>query len=100
MAEDIVRRLAGEQRRRFIGSMLGAAESSPWWSRLSVPEQRAFRDKVLACAGVYHDFMLDVIKVSKDDGVRNELAVELIQAVHDSQRRLERRLDSTNTVDA
>jgi len=90
MADDIVRRLAGEQRRRFIASMLGAAESTPWWSKLAPAEQRAYRDRVMSCVGVYHDFMLDVIKVSNEDSVRNEHALTLLEAVHDSQRRLER----------
>lgn len=92
MADDIMRRLAGEQRRRFIAGLLGAAEHSPWWGRLQAGEQRAFRDKILTSVGVYHDFMLDVIKVSNEDVVRNEHALELIQQVHDSQRALERRL--------
>lgn len=90
MAEDIVRRLAGEQRRRFIASMLGAAEATAWWGKLSPTEQRAYRDKVMACVGVYHDFMLDVIKVSNEDTLRNEHALSLLEQIHDSQRRLER----------
>ena len=90
MADDLMRRLAGEQRRRFVAAILGAAEQSTWWGRLSVGEQRAHRDKVLAGVGNYHDFMLDVIKVTNDDMVRNEHAVNLLQQVHDSQRRVER----------
>lgn len=90
MADDIMRRLAGEQRRRFIAAILGAAETSTWWSKLSVQEQKAYRDKVLSSVGNYHDFMLDVIKVSNDDVIRNEHAINLLQQVHDSQRRLER----------
>lgn len=90
MADDIMRRLAGEQRRRFIAGILGAAEQSSWWGKLSVTEQRSYREKVLTSVGSYHDFMLDVIKVSNDDTVRNEHALTLLQQVHDSQRRLER----------
>lgn len=92
MADDMVRKLATEQRKRFIASMLGAAESSPWWGKLSQTEQRSYRDKVIGCVGVYHDFMLDVIKVSHDDGPINEHAIAILQTVHDSQRRLERSL--------
>ena len=90
MADDLMRRLAGEQRRRFVAAILGAAEQSPWWSRLSVTEQRAHREKVLVSVGSYHDFMLDVIKVTNDDGVRNEHAISLLTQVHESQRRVER----------
>ena len=93
MAEDDkIRRLAGEQRRRFVASVMGAAETSGWWSKMTAAEQRDFRSKVLNSVGVYHDFMLDVIKVSNEDSIRNELALDLIEQVHDSQRRLERQL--------
>lgn len=90
MADDVMRRLAGEQRRRFIAGVLGAAEQSNWWSKLTVGEQKQFREKLLNSVGAYHDFMLDVIKVSADDSIRNEHALTLLQQVHDSQRRLER----------
>ena len=90
--DDMIVRLAGKQRKRFIASVLGAAEGAPWWGRLNPGEQRMFRQKILDSAGTYHDFMLDVIGVSKDGTLRNEYALELIQAVHDSQRRLEREL--------
>lgn len=91
MADDTIRRLAGEQRRRFIAGMLGAAEGTTWWSKLTPVEQRAFRERVMSSVGTYHDFMLDVIKVSHDDtSIRNEHAIDLIQQVHASQARLER----------
>ena len=85
----MMRRLAGERRRRFVAGVLGAAEQSPWWRRLSVEEQKAFREKVLTSVGDYHDFMLDVIKISNDDTLRNEHALNLLEQVHSSQRRLE-----------
>lgn len=95
MADDMIRRLAGEQRRRFIAGMLGAAESTQWWPKLSAPEQRAYRDRVMSSVGTYHDFMLDVIKVTHDDdSIRNEHAIELIQQVHASQTRLERSMSA------
>ena len=90
--DDMIVALAGKQRKRFIASVLGAAEQAPWWRKLSPVEQREYRQKILDSAGTYHDFMLDVIGVSKNGGLRNEYAIELIQAVHDSQRRLEREL--------
>lgn len=89
MADDMVRKLATEQRKRFIASMLGAAESSPWWGKLSQTEQRSYRDKVIGCVGVYHDFMLDVIKVSDENTVVNGHALEMIEQVHASNRRIE-----------
>ena len=89
MAEDMLRRLLAEQRRRLVGGILGAAETSAWWSKVTPPEQRAFREKVLASIGVYYDLCLDLIKVGGEDGMRNEHALTLIMQVHESQRRLE-----------
>lgn len=88
--DDMMRRLAAERRRRFVASVLGAAERSPWWAKISPVDQRAFREKILSSVGDYHDFMLDVIKVSNDDSLRNEHAINLLTQVHESQRRLER----------
>lgn len=90
MADDLLRRLAGEQRRRFVAGVLGAAEQSPWWGKLNAGEQRAYRDKIMQSVGAYHDFMLDVLKVSNDDVIRNEHAITLLEQVHASQRRVER----------
>ena len=89
---DLVRRLLSEQRRRLVASLLGSVETAPWWGRLNPQEQRSLREKVLASIGVYHDFVLDVVKVGGDDSVRNEEALHLIQAVHASQSRLEQHL--------
>lgn len=89
---DMVRSLLGEQRKRAVASILNAAEQSGWWRKLDPAEQREYRSKVLTSLGVYHDFCLDVTKVSGENAVRNDLAVGLIQQVHDSQRRLERTL--------
>lgn len=86
---ETVRKLAGEQRKRLVGGILGHAERT-FYDRLSRTEQREFRQVVLASAAAYHDFILDVIKVGREDAVRNEAAIDLLQAVHDSQRRLER----------
>lgn len=88
----MVARLLMEQRKRLIASILGAAETSPWWGKLSVQEQRAHREKVLAAIGVFYDLCRDIVKVSNDDSVRNDLALSLIQQVHDGQRALERQL--------
>lgn len=84
--------LLSEQRKRLVASLLGSAEQSSWWRHLSPAEQRDHRAKVLASVGVFADFMRDVIKVSDDGSVRNELALDLIQKVYEGQRTLERRL--------
>lgn len=91
MSDDIIKRLAVEQRKRLVAGLLSSAENSTWWSKLRPEEQRAFRDKVLTSIGVYHDFMLDVIKVGGDTPI-NEHAISLIESVHASQRRIEQQV--------
>ena len=88
MSEDI-RRLAVQQRKRLVATVLSAAENSEWWSTLSGPEQKAHRDKVLGAINTYHDFILDVITVGDDDP-RQAHVVQLLEQVHASQLRLER----------
>jgi hypothetical protein len=87
-SDDIIRRLAIEQRKRLVASILGHAERE-LFPQLTPVQQRQLRDKVLSSVNAYHDFMLDVIRVGADDGVRNTLAIDLLQQVHASQRRLE-----------
>lgn len=89
MAEDVVRKLVGEQRRRMIAALLGFVEGEPWYSKLSPQEKSLLRETVLRVTTNYHEFILDVLKVSKDDVLYNERALELIQQVHESQHRME-----------
>jgi hypothetical protein len=91
-ADETIRALAIEQRKRLVGGVMSYAEKSPWWGRLTKDQQEDLRDKVLDSIGRYHDFMLDVIKVGHDDSVRNDHAIALIEQVHASQRELVRAL--------
>jgi len=90
MADDLIKRLAIEQRKRLVASILGAAENSGWWAKMTRPEQLAFRDKVLTSTGTYHDFMLDVIKVGSEDSVVNTHALALLERVHQDVRAIAR----------
>lgn len=91
-SDSMVRRLAVAQRKRLLASILGAVETAPWYGSLSPAQRTALRDKILGSVNAYHDFMLDVIHVGEDDVTRNAHALELITAVHASQRRLEAEL--------
>ena len=86
---DQLRRLAGEARKRAVGGILAAAENSPWWDRLTTPEQRAHRDKVIGSINAYHDVVLDMIKVSQADALVNEETLRVIQQVHAAAERIE-----------
>lgn len=90
MAEDMTSRLLGEQRKRLVASIMGAAEQSAWWHKLSSAEQTAYREKVRSSIGTFYDFCRDVIKVTGDDTIRNDYALQLLNEVHAGQKRLER----------
>lgn len=89
MAEDMVRRLVTEQRKRLIAGLMNAMEAQPWHAKLTPVEKAQFRKEVLERVGTYHDFMLDVIKVTDDTTLVNGHALELIEQVHASTRRVE-----------
>lgn len=84
---DQLRRLITEQRKRAIGGILAHCENSAWWERLSQKEQRELREKVLQSFGVYHDLVLDVVKVGAEDAVINEHTLRLIEQIHSAVRR-------------
>ena len=86
----VLRAMAVEQRKRLVAGVMNAAEGSPWWSRLKPDEQRAYRQMVMDKIGVYHDFMLDAIKVSDDTQIVSEDAMRTLERVHVSLRNLEK----------
>lgn len=83
-----VLRLLGEQRRRCLATILTGAESSAWWPRLSDAQQAAFRDQVRNALAVFYDLTRDVVKVTEDDSIRNELALDLIRSIHSQQTQI------------
>lgn len=89
---DMVRRLLIEQRKRLIASVLGHAERE-FYPKLTPKERDDFRTHVLDSIDRYHDLVLDVLKVTKDDAIRNDEAVDLIRQVHEGQRQLVRSLN-------
>jgi hypothetical protein len=78
---DILADLAGEQRARLVGSVLGHAEREVY-PQLTPQQRKAFRDKVLACVGVYHDFVLDCLRAANKGSVVNEEAMRLLGDIH------------------
>jgi len=86
MSSDFVRNLLIEQRKRVISSILTHAERN-MFEGMSLPQQRAFREKVLASVGAYHDTCLDILKASVNDGsVVNAEALELLRDIHTQVR--------------
>jgi hypothetical protein len=82
MAADYAIRVAGNQRQRLVGNLMGFAERE-LYPDLTPTQQRAFRDKVLQAVGQYHDAVLDLLKASVEDGSAvNEHAIRLIEDIH------------------
>lgn len=74
-----------KQRKRATGSVLGHAEHSQWYVRLSKEEKAEFREKVLSALGSYHDAVLDVIStLDGGGGIHNEAALGLLQQLHEA----------------
>lgn len=71
------------QRKRVVAAILGHAEREVY-PHLSRPQQAAFRAKVLTTIDVYHDLVMDLIKVyeGRDDSVINEEALNLLRQIH------------------
>jgi hypothetical protein len=87
---EFVRNLATEQRKRLVGSLMEHIERQVY-PHLPREAQVALRQKVLQCVGAYHDFVLDCLKASVNDGsVTNDAALELLTKVHDGQAALRR----------
>ena len=77
-----VKNLLIEQRRRTVGALMGHIEEKVY-SRLTPPERKELRDKVLQTVNAYHDICLDILKSSVNDGsVVNEQALELLAEIH------------------
>jgi hypothetical protein len=88
----VIVRLLSEQRKRCLATIFGSIEASTWWPDLTAAQQQQLREQVRGALAVFYDLCRDVVKVSDDDGLRNDLALDLIRAVHTQQRELSERL--------
>lgn len=66
-ANQFIRNLMGEQRRRAIGGLMTYIEREVY-PALNPKQQRDLRGRVIAVVTQYHDTCLDVLKASVDDG--------------------------------
>lgn len=75
---EFVRNVLSEQRKRMLGSIMQYLEREVY-PKLTLPQQKALREKVLNSTIAYHDVCLDLLKASVNDGsVVNEEAVRLM----------------------
>lgn len=90
---EFARSLAGKQRDRLVGTLLGYLEKEIYPS-LTPAKCKEVRERVLAATGVYHDFVLDCLRASTGSGgVTNEEALRLLHAIHSGQASLARALE-------
>lgn len=92
MADTQMARLITERRRRLVASIMGHAERE-FYDRLTTQQQVDFRKKTLSAIDEFADLMRDVVKITSQDTLVNGHALELLEQIHDGQRRLARSLD-------
>jgi hypothetical protein len=94
----LVVRLLAEQRKRCLATILTSAENSLWWARLSDTQQTTYRDQVRAALAVFYDLTRDLLKVTEDDSMRNDLALDLIRSMHTQTSQIKERLDQASVL--
>jgi len=67
MANQFIRNLMGEQRKRALGSVMTYVEREVY-PHLSESQQKALRHRIVSALTQYHDTALDVLKSAVDDG--------------------------------
>jgi hypothetical protein len=95
MSDGMAKKLVSQQRSRTVAGILSWCESRSWYRQLSQVERDAFRERLFSQIGIFYDLVLDIIKVGDEDGVRNEQVLELLQRLHQGQRRLEDRINGS-----
>lgn len=93
--QPVVVRLLSEQRKRCLATILNAAETSSWWAKLTDSQQAEYRIQVRTAIAVFYDLTRDLVKVTEDDNPRNDLALELIRAIHNQNQKISERLSIT-----
>lgn len=76
-----VRDFLKARRDRALGAILGAAERSTWWRKLTDGEREALRRSVMDALNSYHDSVLDLVKSEDTTSVRNDELVALLERI-------------------
>jgi hypothetical protein len=92
MADNHLARLVAERRKRLVASILGHAERE-FYAQLTPEQQATFRRKTLGAVDEFCDLMRDILKISGEDVVLNQHALDLLNALHDQQQALVRQLE-------
>lgn len=84
-------RLISERRRRMVATILGHAERE-FYAQLTDAQRTEFRAKTLGAIDEFCDLTRDILKVMADDVMINQHALELLEALHDNQKAIVRKL--------
>lgn len=85
MANEFMRNFAIENRSRLVAALMGHFEREvlPIFPANERSQRlKAYRTRVQAHVGQYHDFVLDLISAVPDDGAFNEDAMVMLREVH------------------
>lgn len=86
MSSQFARDLVVEQRRRLIGNLMAYCEREVF-PKLTEAERKALREKVQQAVGGYHELVLDMLKVTINDGMLvNDQALRLLEDIHAATR--------------
>lgn len=78
---DQMMRLVTERRRRLVATILGHAERE-FYDRLTPLQQKEFRTKTLTAIDDFADLVRDLLKISGEEVIVNEYALELLEKIH------------------
>jgi hypothetical protein len=88
-AGSYAQKVAVEQRKRLVGSVMAMVERDVY-PHLPADVRTAFRNKLLQSVGVYHDFVLDSLKAAIEDSdtTLNEAVIEALGELANETRML------------
>lgn len=87
-----VRNMLVERRKRLVGTLMKYVETEVY-PKLSEPERRALRKRILTAVDSYHDVCLDMLNSSVADGtVVNDEAVRLLARLNSEVSALKERV--------
>ena len=77
-----VKRMLIERRQRLVGTLMRYMEDEIY-PKLSEPERKDLRRRVLTAVDAYHEVCLDLLKASIDDGMSiNDEAVRMLSRLN------------------
>lgn len=83
MAESQMTRLLMQRRKRLVASIMGHAERE-FFGQLTAEQREDFRDKTLDSIDEFYDLVRDLLKISSDQFMVNDEALDMLRQIHAS----------------